>query len=150
MWDNYKDKSREFLFLAKCLKRNETRTFRIDRIDKIKRFNCKLMSTVAVDYINMGLWYSILNNDLLFFENIWMSVPESIKSSDLCSIGNYAHYLALKGDTQKALNIYRKYQGINITDEYTWKGLIQNDFDELESIQQYKSIIQYARNELNW
>ena len=63
---------------------------------------------------------------------------------------NYAHYLFLSGQKEKALTIYKKYDGRKINDEMTWREMNLKDFKELEEISDYKEKFEEAKQLLGW
>jgi hypothetical protein len=68
----------------------------------------------------------------------------------LIAAGNYAHFLLLSGEKEKALDIYRKFDGRLVSKDMTWKEMNLQDFEALKDISDYREKFENAIHLLGW
>ena len=110
MWKNYYA-PKGSMIQAFCMLRNDLRNFYIHRIQSIQLFNLHDFGIGHLMTFGVALWYPLEKNDLGLSECIANLLPNYVKENNLIAAGNYAHYLLLSGEKEKAIDIYRKFDG---------------------------------------
>ena len=149
MWKNYNN-TKGSMIQAFCLLRSDLRNFYISRIQSIQIFNLHDFSLGHLIEFCAALWYPLEKNDLKLCEHIANLLPDHVKENNLVASGNLAHYLLVSGEKEKAIEIYRKFDGRQVNDEMTWKDMNLQDFEDLKKIADYDEKFQNAIKLLGW
>ncbi|EPR69213.1 hypothetical protein [Cyclobacterium qasimii] len=149
MWKNYYS-TKGSMMHAICLLRSDLRNFYINRIQSIQIFNLHEFSIGHLMTFSAAIWYPLEKNDLQLCKHIANLLPNHEKENNLIASGNLAHYLLVSGEHEKAIEIYRKYDGKQVNDEITWKDLNLQDFEDLKKIADYDEKFQNAIKLLGW
>lgn len=149
MWKNYYT-TKGSMIQAFCLLRSDLRNFYISRIQSIQVFNLHDFSIGHLMTFGAALWYPLEKKDLKLCEHIANLLPNYEKENNLIASGNLAHYLLVSGENEKAIEIYRKFDGKQVNDKITWKDMNLQDFEDLKEIADYDEKFQNAIKLLGW
>lgn len=149
MWQNYYS-TKSSMIEAYCMLRNDSRTFYISRIQSIQIFNLNDFCFGHLMTFADALWYSLENDDLKLSEHIVNLLPNHEKDNNLFTACNLAHYLLVSGEKEKALDIYRKFDGRFVSENLTWKDMNLQDFETLKDISDYGKKFENAICLLGW
>lgn len=149
MWENYYS-PKGSMIQAFCELRSDLRNFYIHRIQSIQVFNLHDFGIGHLLTFGAALWYPIEKNDLILSKQIANLLPNHEKENNLIAAGNYAHYLLLSGEKEKALDIYRKFDGRLVSEDMTWKEMNLQDFEALKDISDYGEKFENAIHLLGW
>ena len=92
-------------FSAYCLKRQELRTFNVQRITDGFYYDCYKPKTT---FSTNSMWELLTENGAKYAETIYKNMSKTHKE-DLINIGNYCNALVCNGNIDKAYNIVTKY-----------------------------------------
>jgi hypothetical protein len=118
---------------AKCFMRNEKRTFRIDRINKMQIFDIDdsyLIEQYKNAY-NSSAYNLLIEHDLKNAKDIFEHLVK-LYPDDLMILGNLAHSLFLSGLEEDAYKIYNENKGKMIAENMSWEQMIKDDFEQFE------------------
>lgn len=149
MWKNYYS-PKGSMIQAFCELRSDLRNFYIHRIQSIQVFNLHDFGIGHLLAFGAALWYPIEKNDLILSKQIANLLPNYEKENNLIAAGNYAHFLLLSGEKEKALDIYRKFDGRLVSKDMTWKEMNLQDFEALKDISDYREKFENAIHLLGW
>jgi hypothetical protein len=150
MWENYYYPGKRSKIVAQCLLRDEHREFYIHKILTIELFDAKFVEIGQIPSLSGALWYYLVKNDLKLCERISKLTPSFLKETNLISSANFAHYLLMSDRKEEAIEIYKRFEGRQLSDKRDWKEKIVNDFFVLKNVDDFKEKIDKAVEELGW
>ncbi|MDY0143529.1 MAG: hypothetical protein RBR97_16715 [Bacteroidales bacterium] len=149
MWKNYYS-PKGSMIQAFCMLRKDLRNFYINRILSIQIFNLHDFGIGHLLTFGAALWYPLEKNDLKLSKIIANLTPKHEKENNLIAAGNFAHYLLVSGEVEKALDIYRKFDGKLVNEKITWRNMNLKDFEDLKDIADYGERFENAIHLLGW
>ena len=162
IWKNYYQNEKGSKLVAFCNLRNAQRHFYIHRIRAIQIFDVKEMCIGQINSLPTALWYPLMQQDFKLCNHILKLTPSFLmekksllfdtyfKNLTLITVGNYAHYLLLSGQTDKSIEIYRKFDGERVDESKSWREKNLEDFRELSKIGNYHEKFEEAKKQLQW
>ncbi len=134
------------LFINECLSetgemRNLSESMRKDAVEYAGSGDYKkaieLIEEIIVNEDANSLDYNSLGYYLLFQKQYLKAIKylkkgEEMDDTEILIKGNLAHAYLLNGDTEKAKEIYLKYKGQNVNNNFSWEDMVIYDFNTFE------------------